>query len=508
MFESLSSRLSSTIDRLRGRARVDSAPPAPPSLATPAAAGPVVTPAPARRATTTLDPAATPAPHPQGAAEPGRRHIAVLPFTNMSDDPAQEHFADGITEDIITDLSQLSALFVVPRNTVFTYKGKAVEIVQTARRLNVAYVLQGSVRQAGSRVRVNVQLIDGVTGDHLWVERLDRNLGDIFALQDDISGNVVAALKPRLLPGEVDAIAARPVSPADRLYREARAKLSESWGTKELLRGARRLFVAAIEADPGYARAYAGIADCDAFLWVNGALDVSDEQMLRNSSKALELAPNLAEAHASRGVALYVVGLPAAAIAALRRAIDLGPDLYEPHYFAGFGCKDTGNFQGAALHFEQAARCQPRNYQPLALLSEIYLALGRPVDSAAAGRGALRRIEEAFGPEPAVAEVLGLGATTLACLGETARAAAWTARAVRLDPDSYSVRYNAACVHAMTGRPEAALAGLDLVIAQTPRARRWLLGIARHDTQLNALRDRPAFQDLLRRLAADPAEKA
>ncbi|MEA2782834.1 MAG: adenylate cyclase, partial [Rhodospirillaceae bacterium] len=337
------------------------------------------------------------------AAEPvratERKHIIVLPFTNKGGDAEEEYFADGITEDIITDLSQVSALFVVAWNTAFSYKGKGLDIVQADQTLNVKYILQGSVRRAANRIRINVHLIDGATGGHLWGERFDRDFTDIFTLQEDISKKVVAALKLKLLPEELKAITMRSTFDAQayEFYLQARAKLSRSWGTKEFLRSARQLFTKAVMADPGYARAYAGLADCDAFLWVNGDLDVSSEQMFSNSSKALELAPNLAEAHASKGVALYVAGHPVEAIAAFERAIELDPGLFEPHYFYGFSCKDTGDFHGAAVHFEKAAQIQPRNFQPLTLLSEIYLALGRPDQSAAAARGGLSRIEEEFG---------------------------------------------------------------------------------------------------------------
>jgi adenylate cyclase len=456
---------------------------------------------------TTLRPAAPSARRAQEPADAERKHIAVLPFTNMSGDAEQECFADGITEDIITDLSQVSALFVVARNTAFTYKGKAVEIVQTAQRLNVKYVLQGSVRKAANRIRINVQLIDGATGDHLWAQRFDRGFADIFALQDDISKNVVATLKLKLLPEELKAITTRSTldAKAYKFYLQARAKLQESWSTKKLLRSARKLFTRAVEADPGYARAYAGIADCDAFRWVSGDLDVSYEQMLANSGKALELAPNLAEAHASKGVALYVAGRPGEAIMAFERAIELDPWLFEPHYFYGFSCKDTGDFHSAAVHFEHAAQLQPRNYQPLTLLSEIYMALGQPAQSTEVARGALRRIEEAFGQTPDVAEVLGMGAATLVNLGDYARAEKWAKRAVLLDPESCTVRYNAACAYAIIGDLDAAQECLEFAFSWTPRARRWLSGIARHDTQLDPLRSRPDFQNLMKRLEAEAA---
>ncbi len=281
----------------------------------------------------------------------------VLPFTNMSGDPEQEYFSDGITEDIITDLSQISAISVVARNTAFNFKGKTVEIDKLARQLQVGYVLRGSVRKAGNRIRITAQLVDAATGGHLWAKRFDRVFADIFALQDEISRNVVDALKLKLLPEELKAIRTRSTSNAQayKLYLQARARLTVSWGTRQYLRSARRLFTKAVKADPGYARAYAGIADCDAFLWVNGDLAVSYDDMLTNSSKALALAPHLAEAHASRGVALYAAGHSEQAIVAFERAIGLDSGLFEAHYFYGCSCRETGDFPNAALHFERAA---------------------------------------------------------------------------------------------------------------------------------------------------------
>jgi len=439
------------------------------------------------------------------AGEPsGKPAILVLPFTTIS---GQDYFSDGITEDIITDLSRISALSVVSRNVAFTFKGQAVDIGQVARKLKVGYVLEGSVRKADGRVRVTAQLVDTATGNHLWGERFDRVFGDIFLLQDDISQNVVAALKVKLLPDELTAIRARPTASAQayRYYLEARAMLAVSWSDKEYLRNARRLFAKAVTIDPGYARAYAGIADCDAFAWVSGDLDVAYEDMLANSSKALELAPRLAEAHASKGMALYATGHPEEAMPLLRRAMELDSELFEAHFFFGLSCRDTGDFPNAAIHFERAAELQSRNHQPLAMLASVLLAMDRAEESAVASRRCLDRIEEAFGPNPAVAEVLAIAATVLVCLGENERPDAWVRRAMLLDPESYSVHYNAACTYAVIGKPDAAQKCLEYVFSQMPRARGWLLANARHDTQLDSLRERPEFQKLMERLEAHAA---
>src|SRR5262249_10895199 len=223
----------------------------------------------------------------------------------MSGDSEQEYFSDGITEDIITDLSRVSALFVGARNTTCTFKGKAVDITELARRLNVGYILEGSVHKAGNRVRITAQLLDGATGGHIWAERYDRELVDIFAVQDEIAKSIVAALRVKLLPAEKEAFGDRSTSNADAYewYLQGRAKFVESFGSKPTMKAARELFSKAAEIDSGYAKAYAGIAACDAFLWVEGDLDISDERLLANSEKALRLAPDVAEAHASKGVA-------------------------------------------------------------------------------------------------------------------------------------------------------------------------------------------------------------
>ncbi len=473
-------------------------PPAGPVVTTAVETASEIAPAQAASVIPAIRPAASPA---------GRRPLVVLPFANISRNPEQEYLADGITEDLTTDLSQVSALFVTPRSIAFAYKGKPADLADIARTLNVGHVLQGSVQKAGEQIRINVQLIDALSADHLWAERFEGDFANIFALQDEISQSVVAALKLKLLPQELQAITTRSTSNAQayKYYLRGRARLSVSWGTREYLSAARRLFAKAVKTDPGYARAYAGIADCDAFLWVNGDLDVSYEQMIANSSRALELAPNLAEAHSSRGLAFYVSGHPREAMAAFDRAMALDSGLFEAHYFYGFCSREIGDPYNSVLHFERAAEIQPKNYQPLTLLSELYLVIGDPGRSVAAARGCLARIVEAFGPEPEIAEVLAMGAATLVYLNDYERAERWAERAVNIDPDSYTVRYNVACSLAVIGRLDKAQEFLEVAFSRTPRARGWLLGNARQDSQLNSLRQRADFQDLMKRLEASAA---
>ena len=180
----------------------------------------------------------------------------------MSNDPEQEFFSDGITEDIITDLSKVSGLFVLGRNTVFTYKGKAVNLEQIARQLGVAYVVEGSVRKAGNRVRINAQLIEGATGGHLWADRYDRDLTDIFAIQDEITKTIVEQLKVKLLPEEKKAIEQAPTDNVEAYTHYLRGRQFFHTRTKSSLMLGRRMFARAVELDPLYRarlRRYGGL---------------------------------------------------------------------------------------------------------------------------------------------------------------------------------------------------------------------------------------------------------
>jgi adenylate cyclase len=258
--------------------------------------------------------------------------VAILPFTNMSNDPEQEFFSDGITEDIITDLSKASGLFVLGRNTVFTYKGKAVDLEAIAKQLGVAFLVEGSVRKAGNRVRINAQLIDGATGGHLWADRFDRDLSDIFAVQDEITHAIVDQLKVKLLPQEKKTIAQSPTDSVEAYTHYLRGRQIFHQGTKSSLTLARRMFARAVELDPRYARAYAGMADCDSRLYSKHGIRMPADEILATINKVLAIDPNLAEAHAPRGYALMVADRRAEAPSAFRQALALDPNCHEAHY--------------------------------------------------------------------------------------------------------------------------------------------------------------------------------
>src|SRR5438094_3665054 len=258
--------------------------------------------------------------------------IAVLPFDNMSGDPEQEYFSDGITEDIITDLSKVSGLLVIARNTAFTYKGKAVKVQQVAQELGVPFILEGSVRKAGARVRVTAQLISSENSAHVWADRYDRDLTDIFAIQDEITHAIVDQLKVKLLPQEKESIKQTRTDNVEAYTLYLRGRQFMERRSKAYYQLARQMFAEAAKLDPLYARAYAGIADCDSFLYLHYHVeDVAIEDILATSAKALALDSGLAEAHASRGLALSVAKRYDEATVEFERsiAIDRALDLLE-----------------------------------------------------------------------------------------------------------------------------------------------------------------------------------
>jgi adenylate cyclase len=424
-----------------------------------------------------------------------RPSIAVLPFNNMSGDPEQEYFSDGITEDIITDLSNVSGLFVVARNTAFTYKGKPVKVQQVGQELGVAFILEGSVRKAGSRVRVTGQLISSKDGGHVWAKRYDRDLTDIFAIQDEITHAIVEQLKVKLLPQERKVIGQTPTDSVEAYTYYLRGRQFLHRGSKSNYELARRMFAKALELDPLYARAYAGVADCDSFLFLHYHVDVAIDGILATSAKALALENGLAEAHASRGLALSLGKRYDEAMAEFEQAIALDPNSFEAHYFYARACISQGKLERAAALFERAAEVKPDDYQSLCLSIAVYRSLGRHRDSESAARRGLERAESELTLHPENPRPAYLGAAALVRLGEKDRAKEWLSRALAIDPDDILTQYNAACIYSLLGDIEPAF---DLLERLLPHAGRELYaGWIKHDSDLNALRGHPRYQKVL-----------
>ncbi len=445
--------------------------------------------------------AAAPPPSQQGGSRlttrpafNNRPSIAVLPFANISGDPEQEYFSDGITEDIITDLSKISGLFVVARNTMFTYKGRAVNVQQLSADLNVKFILEGSVRKAGSRVRVTAQLIAGNDGGHLWADRYDRDLNDIFAIQDEITHAIVEQLKVKLLPEEKKAIEGSSTDNVEAYAYYLRGRQFLHRRSKTFLELARRMFAKAVEIDPLYAKAYAGIADCDSFLRLHFGAEVSIESILATSAKALELKSGLAEAHASRGLALSLLGRYPEAMAEFDEAIAVDANLFEAHYFCARACFSQGKLEEAAEHFQRAADINPDDCQTLIVMTGVLRSLGRTEDMLAAAREGVARAERELALHPENPRPAYLGAVGLAALGEIDRAKDWAARAIAIDPEDVLTQYNGACLYSIVGDQERAI---DLLLAVLPRAGRQTREWVKYDSDLDPLRANPRFAKVL-----------
>jgi adenylate cyclase len=446
------------------------------------------------------DAEAAPPSHRRGnrlAAQPAtadRPSIAVLPFANMSGDPEQEYFSDGITEDIITDLSKISGLFVVARNTTFTYKGKPVNVRQVSEDLNVKFILEGSVRKAGSRVRITAQLVDGRDGGHLWADRYDRDLNDIFMIQDEITRTIVDQLKVKLLPEENRAIGGTPTESVEAYAYYLRGRQFLHRRSKTFLELARRMFVRATEIDPLYARAYAGIADCDSFLRLHYGAKVSIEGILAMGARALELKSDLAEAHASRGLAFSLLGQYPQAMHEFDEAIAVNPNLFEAHYFCARACFTQGKLEDAANHYQRAADINPDDCQAMLVLVGVLRSLGRTQEMISAAREGVARAERELALHPENPRPAHLGAVALAELGELDRARDWAARAIAIDPDDVLTQYNGACFYSLVGDHDRAI---DLLLAVLPRVDRQTKEWVKYDSDLNPLRDNPRFAKVL-----------
>ena len=371
--------------------------------------------------------------------------VCVLPFINMSGEPEQEYFSDGITEDIITDLSKVSALSVVARNTAFTFKGQPVDVKEVARTLGVAHVLEGSVRKAGSRVRITAQLIDGAAGDHVWADRYDRELDDIFAIQDEISKAIVDALKIKLLPEEKKAIEQRGTSNAEayNLYLMARQQwISGTTGNPRREEAIIRLCQQATLLDPEYAQAWALLALAQLELkFLHGR----DENALPAAERALEINPSLPEAHCIKARYLEEEGRTKEAEQQIRTALELDPESWEVNREVSRMLFRHGRIPDAIPFFEKAASVMDSDWSSPMMLITCYDAVGDKAKLRKAARSTLDRVERAIAKDPTNGTALAVGAYSLAMFGEEDRAREWIRRALLLDPDNLNMRYNLAC---------------------------------------------------------------
>ena len=433
-----------------------------------------------------LDAAASPARNVASA----RVSICVLPFANLSGDPEQDYFSDGVTEDIITDLSKVSALAVVSRNTAFSFKGKSVPLSQLARQLNVSHIVEGSVRKSGERVRITAQLIEGVTDSHLWAERYDRDLKDIFALQDEIAQAIVNALKLKLLPAEKKAIELRSTTnpEAYKIYLMARQfhTLAHARHRHLIVNLCRR----AVEIDPNYARAWAlmAIAQSNVALFVS-----SNEEGWEAADRALSLDPALAEAHSAKGRILADHGRYDEALPFHQTALTLDPDSYEVNCAAARCLISTRRHDEAIARLNAATHAVENDIWAAGMLIQCYEAIGSPLRLEAA-RHCIARAEALIAAEPDHGLALSFGVGALVAVGDLERAKEWSRRALLVDPTNLNMTYNIGCGLIKGGEIEW---GLDLIEATVNATLQGNLNWIKTDNDLDSVRDHPRFKTMI-----------
>ena len=435
-----------------------------------------------------------------GARSKPTTTVCVLPFANMSGDPEQEYFSDGITEDVITDLGKISALSVVSRSLAFSFKGSKGGVTDIGRQTKASHVLIGSVRKAGDRVRITAQLINASNDAQVWGERYDRDLKAIFELQDEISKAIVAALKVTLLPEEKAALEQRATNNAEayKLYLIGRQlwHMDNTRNSELCVRICRRV----VELDPNYAQAWATLALAQWDVYHRGE---SREDGALASSTALSLDPLLPDAYAAVAESHRYEGRFAEGLEVCDKALRLQPQSYMSNRVAGMCLMGLRRFDEAAARFETAVAALESDIIASTFAVQCYEAMrdtGRAVEAA---RRALSRVEKVIATQPDHSRAIGFGVGLLATLGEKERAREWVLRGQLLDPANVVMLYNFSCAMVQLGDVETAFELLrDFTANMQPGLLRWF----ESDSDFDPIREDPRFVTMLadakRRLGA------
>jgi len=422
--------------------------------------------------------------------------IAVLPFVNMSGDPDNEYFSDGLSEELLNLLVRLRSLRVCSRTSSFALKGKSLDMQTVASRLGVQHVLQGSVRRVEDRVRISAQLINASDDRHLWSETYDRELKDIFAVQQEIAEQIFSSLKLSLSPDERRAmLATTDDAAAFDLYLQGRDQYHRTEpGHLEI---ARDHFEQAIQIDPDYALAWAGLTYVFIEIyWYKEKEAAWIERAHEASRKAVQLAPHLAEAHTARGLALRADEQFDEAETEFEKAMKINPRLFEPLHFYAQMERSRGNFARACELFIRAAEVRPEDYQAIAVASQMFEAMGDTEKACESARETVERVNSAVVLNPKDSRALVLGATAWYYLGDTEQALEFARRAREAYPEGPGVMYNTACIYAKMGRHEEAIDLLENAVELGTRNKRYF----ETDTDFDSIRDHPRFKALLEKI--------
>jgi TolB-like protein/Flp pilus assembly protein TadD len=423
--------------------------------------------------------------------------IAVLPFADMSPGRDQDYLCEGLAEELINALTHVDGLRVAARTASFQFRNAGADVRAVGQQLGVGTLLEGSVRKAGDRLRVTVQLVEVATGYQRWSQRFDRRLDDVFAIQDEIAESVVASLRGSDLSGREKQALRRPQTGAAAYEYYLRGRQHLPRMTQSDLNHSGEMFDKAIELDSGYGPAYAGLAMVHATLyeWF-GAADEDLVRAERASQRALELASGLAESHVARGFVLSLSGQYDAAAHEFEQAIRINPNLWDAYYYFARSSFAAGDIAGSADLFRKAADVRHEDFQAPMLLSQSLRIIGRHDKSKAAGREGILRAERTLALNPGDVRALSLGSLALFDDGQIARALEWSRRSLELYPDDMSALFNAACLHSRSAQKEEAIKVLERVFARGWGKRDWI----EHDPDYDILRDDPRFKKLLERL--------
>ena len=424
-----------------------------------------------------------------------RRSIAVLPFVNMSGDAHNEYFSDGIAEEILNLLTKLPQLKVASRTSSFNLKGQKIDIPTAARQLGVSTILEGSVRRAGDHVRITAQLIEAESDSHLWSETYDREMKDVFAIQDDIAQSIVKALQVKLSPQERRAMQFVATADAEAYDYYLRGRNYMYTMARRDYEHAIRMFEEAIKIDSKYALAYAGMADAYSHLYRYAAATADNAARAnRASEQALILDPQSAEAHASRGLALYIGEKYEEAHREFDAAITLNQNLFEAYYYYGLACSSQGKYEQAKELYIKASEINPADYQAPLFLAQTYASLDRKHDEMKVRLGALGTIERHLRLNPHDTRALYLGAQNLWRVGEQKKAVELAEQALGQDQSEPVVLYNVACFYAVQGDNQRAIDLLEKAVELGWGDRAWMetdsdLDPLRHDDDRAVCRD-------------------
>jgi serine/threonine protein kinase/thioredoxin-like negative regulator of GroEL len=423
--------------------------------------------------------------------------IAVLPFTNMSADKDQDYFCDGIAEDILNDLTHLEGLHVVARSSSFALRDKHQDVRGIGLKLGADTLVEGSVRKAGNRLRITAQLINVSDGMHLWSERYDRDLEDVFAIQDEIAKNIVEALEVKLSTREKSVLGKVKTQDIQAYDYYLKGREFFHKGIRKNIEYASEMFVKAIEEDSNYALAHAGLANCYSYLFMYYESNQDNlERSASASKKALELDRNLAEAHSARGLAVSLNRQYSEAEKEFDKAIELNPKLYEAYYFYARTYRQQGNFKNAVRLFEKASEVRPEDYQAPLLAALTYRKLKLSDKANETSQRAFVLAEKHLQLNPNDARALYLGGAALADLGEIDKAIEWCERAIAIDPNDPSVLYNASCIYSLSGKIDQALEYFEGAIDSGFASKEWI----ETDRDLDPIRNQPRFKEILAKL--------